>query len=831
MLTADRVAVAGLCALVTLFFAPALFSHGIFFYRDLSVYFYPEQQFVDEWIRRGVLPLWNPFSFYGQAFQADPINQLFYPATLLRLLLPLTFAFKLEVILHFYLAAVSCYCLARRLGQSAAAAFFAAAVFVFCGPFVSLGNFLNFLATAAWMPVALLLTHRAVTRAMQPVSADSFPAAASPSKRHWDQIAGSGFLWLGAVFAVQFSAGEPVTLLLTIITCAGFAIAIASDEKWKWRSLARVTAGFAVCGMFSVMLAAVQVLPFLGVLSRTYRGQSGLSYEVATLWSLHPFSFAEFFIANFFGDVFSHSASAIPWLRALNSNREPFILSLYFGFIPIVLALFGTLRGKRTARFFAVTGCIAFFFALGKYNPLHHWFYDHIAVLRSIRYPVKLVIVTALGVAMLSGFGFDFVRAKFADARKAKIVLSAIVAAALLIVASLTLVIGFPAAALNHLSALASQLGITDARQAAGELASALPGRLIAAAGLLLPLALVLLIRRQTIEHNARLVTAVLVVLAGAPIASLMMVHRTTNPVGPLEIFERSPTIERAIDATSRDARLYVDMGVLDNQSETIREKLAWMPVKDGWSQEAMLAAFLQDLLQFSAHRKIYTGVATDWTGLLPFESYELRRYLSKLGPEERDRLLGLTGVRYEIKLSPSPNRNLRLVAELPTEARSPLYLYENPDWRPRAYVAENIVNVQNSRDMLPAWLVAAQSSSKVAVLERSSPRNAESAATGSATIIDDSLNELAVRAELDRNGYLVVSDSYDPHWKVEVDGQAGQIERANLLFRAVRLSKGAHSVKFSYRPASFLTGAAITALTLCVALVGLCIGFVRRFA
>ncbi len=53
--------------------------------------------------------------------------------------------------------------------------------------------------------------------------------------------------------------------------------------------------------------------------------------------------------------------------------------------------------------------------------------------------------------------------------------------------------------------------------------------------------------------------------------------------------------------------------------------------------------------------------------------------------------------------------------------------------------------------------------------------------------------------------------DSYDPAWKVDVDGQPAPLMRANGLFRAVHLTRGEHTVSFAYRPRTLLVGAAIT--------------------
>ncbi len=52
---------------------------------------------------------------------------------------------------------------------------------------------------------------------------------------------------------------------------------------------------------------------------------------------------------------------------------------------------------------------------------------------------------------------------------------------------------------------------------------------------------------------------------------------------------------------------------------------------------------------------------------------------------------------------------------------------------------------------------------------------------------------------------------SFYPGWTATVDGEPREIQRVNFLFRAVRLEAGRHRVTFSYEPASFELGAAIT--------------------
>jgi hypothetical protein len=89
----------------------------------------------------------------------------------------------------------------------------------------------------------------------------------------------------------------------------------------------------------------------------------------------------------------------------------------------------------------------------------------------------------------------------------------------------------------------------------------------------------------------------------------------------------------------------------------------------------------------------------------------------------------------------------------------------------------------------------------------------------GTARIVSRTTDTLEVEAELDVPGALVVTEAFDEGWRAEVDGRAAEVVRANGLFRGVRLGAGHHRVRFRYRPAAALAGAAISGLGLVAAI------------
>ncbi|MBV8518020.1 MAG: YfhO family protein [Acidobacteria bacterium] len=66
----------------------------------------------------------------------------------------------------------------------------------------------------------------------------------------------------------------------------------------------------------------------------------------------------------------------------------------------------------------------------------------------------------------------------------------------------------------------------------------------------------------------------------------------------------------------------------------------------------------------------------------------------------------------------------------------------------------------------------------------------------------------------MDGDGWLIVSDSAWQGWRAYVDGRRVKIQRANLAFLSVYLTKGTHRVRLRYWPQSFVRGRMISLLT-----------------
>ncbi|MBI1816115.1 MAG: YfhO family protein [Deltaproteobacteria bacterium] len=163
--------------------------------------------------------------------------------------------------------------------------------------------------------------------------------------------------------------------------------------------------------------------------------------------------------------------------------------------------------------------------------------------------------------------------------------------------------------------------------------------------------------------------------------------------------------------------------------------------------------------------------------------------------------------------------------------------VYENPNPLPRAYVANDLLVAANAESAMQMLTQADFEARRSVVLEPGegmalTPHASSHESSGTitpATIVVYEPMRVVINARSASDGYLVLTDTFYPGWKVAVDGQSQSIVRANALFRAVAIPAGEHTVTFVYDPLSFKLGAAMTLLALGVLAVAAVAAFRTR--
>ncbi len=150
--------------------------------------------------------------------------------------------------------------------------------------------------------------------------------------------------------------------------------------------------------------------------------------------------------------------------------------------------------------------------------------------------------------------------------------------------------------------------------------------------------------------------------------------------------------------------------------------------------------------------------------------------------------------------------------------------IFENSRVMPRAFLVPRARVAGVGQDVLATMMSGPFDPSQIAVVENPPagiplPSGDAQAFTGTASIVSYRDNSVVIRTAADREGMLVLSDSFYPGWVAEIDGRATPILRTDFLFRGVVVPAGEHVVTFSFRPWSLALGAVLTLLTSCTVL------------
>ena len=105
----------------------------------------------------------------------------------------------------------------------------------------------------------------------------------------------------------------------------------------------------------------------------------------------------------------------------------------------------------------------------------------------------------------------------------------------------------------------------------------------------------------------------------------------------------------------------------------------------------------------------------------------------------------------------------------------------------------------------------------------------ARAAANESVQIVAYEPERVTIAADVASPAVLVLADAFYPGWQATVDGIPAPILRANLMFRSLALAPGRHEIVFTYRPAAWRLGAAISLIALAALGAAVSATYVRR--
>jgi hypothetical protein len=232
-------------------------------------------------------------------------------------------------------------------------------------------------------------------------------------------------------------------------------------------------------------------------------------------------------------------------------------------------------------------------------------------------------------------------------------------------------------------------------------------------------------------------------------------------------------------------------------QTDTRRDRVELAGLGFHWPN-ASLTHKLEHTLGYNPVR---LGLYSKATGAIDTVGLPEQRELAPLFPSYRSTLADLLGLRFIVtgveveKIDPrlKPG-DLKLIARTPDG-----FVYENERAMQRVLFA-TAAKAADFAQMLKdgRWPEADLSTT---VLLQDAPAAQPERRPGRVRILSYHNTNVVLEVESPDGGWAVLNDPWQPWWGAEIDGRPAEIKRANVLFRAVEVPPGRHTVRFTFRP------------------------------
>ena len=743
---------------------------------DAEAHFRPQFGFLAHALhaREGIT--WNPHIFAGWPQISDPQSLIFVPVFFLMALIfpdPSAVTMDAAVFVQLGIGALALAAWFRDRRWHPAGAVVAALAFAFGGSAAWRLQHTGQVMSFAVLPLVLLCVERMIVR----------------RSIFWGLLAGMA--------AGLLALGRDQIALLGLYYLVGYALVEIFSAPDRWSRLARtLPAGLAgVIGGLLVVVVPVGMTLLLAENSN----RPVIDLVEAGKGSMHPASLITTVIADLFGqgdqavDYWGPPSKAFGVTDIYLAQNMG---AIYAGAIPIMAILMvGVARGRLLAREILFQTLAALFFVLysvGWYTPAFRVFYEALPGVGLYRRPADATFMIGFSIALIGGWLVHRVLTE-RDAVPATTVERVAQGAILVAVfAVLPVAFGLHAASLPLIwKPLVTAIVFSAAALVA------------------------LLVARGLAQRAGVAGTIGAVALLGLFTAVDLAWNNAPN--------ESTAYPSTTFDALNRDTRDpvvgFLDKAVREGAKGDRRDRVELLGIGFHWPNLPMVQGF-DSTLGYNPLRLAFYAKAT---GAIDHIAIPEQKEFSKLAPSYDSLLDDMLGLRFIASSVPvetvdktlQPGRLVEVArfpaipGIFPAPGRPETIVYENPRALPRvlfvtgARTADFDVILETGQ-----WPEGFDPKREVLLPAAALPGGPEAAIAdtsgaplGRATIAAYHNVTVDVDVEATHAGWLVLNDVWHRWWRVEVDGRPAEMQRANVLFRAVRVGEGRHRVHFSFHP------------------------------
>ena len=336
---------------------------------DVPTVFYPFTMHARTAVLNGHFPLWSNAFGAGEPFFASFQSAVLSPFTAVTYLLPFPAGLTAVAAARLFVGGLGMYCFLRALALGRAAAMIGGVAFLL-NPFSIVWLEHPLSAAAAWLPW-LLYGVEAIAQRARSAAIATFATAV----------------------ALALLAGHPETVFKMFLLTGAYAVYRSVESGRPLRILGWLT----LAGLLGVLLASIQLLPFLEYV-RASRVLVERGTATQPLFTNPPASFVTAFVPDFYGTPLRHRFV----LEGTNYCEQ----QIYPGLVTWVLAAIGILHPllRRRALFFLSAALVA---ALAMYGTAVSTIAITLLPPLQVAAMSRFGLIAIVGIGVAAGIGAD----------------------------------------------------------------------------------------------------------------------------------------------------------------------------------------------------------------------------------------------------------------------------------------------------------------------------------------------------------------------------------------------------------------------------------------
>ncbi len=691
---------------------------------DIISQIYPWRYFSIESWKDFTVPLWNPYSFGGTPHLANYQSAALSPLNLGFLLFPFVDWWSFLIILQPLLAGLFTYIYAKSIKVSSTGSLISSISFMFCGFMTSWAGYGTLCYAVLFIPLSLFAV-----------------------EKYFYTQRSRYLLLLSATIPLSFFSGHfQMSLYFLICVCAYVLYKCISSKKL----FALLTLYSFI--LFGVLICAVQLLPSIELYLQSFRSTLFQKIEVI------PWGYLVTILApDFLGNPVTRNA----WFGHYAE------WNIYIGLLPLFFAIYSCFYYKKQYILFFLLASVASLLLAFQSPLLDFLVFSKIPVLSTSALS-RVVVISSFFLALLAGFGFDYLSSDI-EKRKIKKILIEFVAFGIVFVGLWGFIFSNQFLDFEKLQIAKSNLR--------------LPSLIFFVFGI----SLLICYCFKKIGFKIFVVCVVLLI-------SFDMLRFASKwvPFEPKNLVYPDIGVTNKLKEIAGYNRAFANFGAEGSVYYGV-------PVLEGYD-----AVYIRRFGQFigSIDSKKLTDSARSGVDL-PLASSNLLPVANFLGVKYFIHKVSDGQKGWEFPFWEYSPESIKLIYD-----DGKYQVLESANAYPRAFLVNKVITEKDPQKILDHMFNSQTDLLTTAIVEGDVSESNFS--SGSAKIVSYAPNLVKIETNSHDKSFLVLTDVYYPGWNAYINGNISDMYRTDFAFRGLEVPKGENRIEFKYEPVSFRLGSYI---------------------